>query len=349
MRKLDLPGRRLTDRDTFIIAEIGSNHMGDPDVCEQLIIAAARAGVDAVKMQKRDNRAMFTKTALAKPYENEFSYGKTYGEHRERLDWFGLPEFRRFKGVAQKYGVMFFATPFEESSVRFLQKLMPPMWKVASCDVTNLPLVKMIARQGDAMLISTGGASREDIQRLADAIDPINPNFALMHCVSLYPNRDEDLNLGMISTLREMFPDKLIGFSSHHPGILPLLLARSFGASIFEAHLTLSRANIGTDHGFSLEPRGLEKACEDLRRVRTMVGLRNKPLSEAERGGFVVKMGKGLYLSKPKCAGDVIERDDLIIKSPAGGLKPYDFDSVIGKHLLEDCSTGVSLEGGMIE
>ena len=349
MRQLRLQDRTLTEDDVFVIAEIGSNHGGDPDLCERMICEAARAGADAVKLQKRDNRAMFTKTALAKPYENEFSYGKTYGEHRERLDWFGEAEFRRFKAVCDQLGVLFFATPFEPGSAAFLHRLGMPLWKIASCDVTNHPLVERVASYGEPIILSTGGASLRDLALLCDKLNKWNPNYAVLHCVSLYPNQDHELNLATITRYRELLDDKLIGFSSHHPGVLPLMIARSLGASIFEVHFTLNRATRGTDHGFSLEPHGLEKAVEDLQRVRTMLGQPEKSTTlDAERRGFVSKMGKGVYLKRPLPLGAVVTPEDIVIKSPAGdGLKPYEADRIIGRELIADCSTGVDLGEGM--
>ncbi len=349
MRKLELPGRTLTERDCFVIAEIGSNHMGDPDLCERMIIAAARCGADAVKMQKRDNRVMFTKTALARPYENEFSYGRTYGEHREHLDWFGEKEFWKFRMVAQKHGILFFATPFEEKSAYLLHDIGIPLWKIASCDVTNLPLVKTVARYQQPMIISTGGATLTEIDALVNSIQPINDNFALLHCVSLYPNTDESLNLRIVLALRDRYPAHLIGFSSHHPGIEPLIVARTMGASIFEVHFTLNRGFRGTDHGFSMEPRGLETICQDLPRVRVMLGSGEKQPLEEEKTGFVAKMGKGIYLNRPKKAGEVVKIADICIKSPANGLKPSEIGEIEGKALINDVSTGVGLERGMFD
>jgi N-acetylneuraminate synthase/sialic acid synthase len=323
MRKLVLADRVLTQRDCFIIAEIGSNHQGDPDLCEQMIIAAARCGVDAVKMQKRDNRKMFTPAALDRPYDNGFSYGKSYGEHRVHLDWFGWAEFKRFKAVAEKHGVLFFATPFEEASADFLHFLGCNLWKIASCDVTNLPLVEKVARFGDPVIISTGGASMADIDRLVRMIGPITSNYALLHCVSTYPNTDENVNVSAITTLRENYPLQLVGFSTHHPGMVPLIIARTIGAAIFEIHFTMNRGSRGTDHGFSFEPKGLAQAVEDIKRVRTMLGTGRKEPLESERAGFIRKMGKSIYAARPIPAGKVLEAEDMEARSPADGLPPY--------------------------
>ena len=262
MRQLQIGDRTLTNKDCFVIAEIGANHMGDVNLAEEMIVKAARCGVNAVKFQKRYNEFMFTKTALERSYNNELSYGRTYGEHRAYLDWFDLAEFQHLSYVAENHGVLFFATPFEEKSALFLHNLEVPIFKIASCDVTNIPLLRFIAALQKPMIVSTGGATPEEIKRCTDTLDKINPNYALMHCVSLYPNEDRDLHLRDIIAFRKLYPDKLIGFSSHHPGTMPLMIARSLGASIFEVHFTLNRGFKGTDHGFSMEPQGLERICE---------------------------------------------------------------------------------------
>lgn len=340
MRQLRIGDRVLTDKDVFVIAEIGSNHGGDVETCERMIVEAAKCGADAVKMQKRNNDVMFTKNALRKPYDNEFSYGKTYGEHRNHLDWFGGIEFERFKRAADDNGILFFATPFEEESALFLNALGVPMFKIASCDVSNIPLVRFVAEMQKPVIISTGGASYDEVDLLTDQIDGINQNYALLHCVSLYPNTDKDLQLKSIQNMRSIWQNCLIGFSSHHPGIMPIMIARSLGASIFEVHFTLNRGNRGTDHGFSVEPNGLRKICEDLPRVDLMLGDGSRHVSEDERKGFVQKMGKSVYVSHTMKAGEVIKWEDIIIKSPAGGMLPYEAGGLIGKELAVDCSTG---------
>jgi len=349
MRKLVIGERTITDDDVFVIAEIGSNHQGDPDLCEKMIIAAARCGVDAVKLQKRDNEAMFTKTALNAPYQNDLSYGPTYGAHRQHLDWFGQKEFERFKAAAEKHGVLFFATPFEEKSTDFLHDLGVPLWKIASCDVTNLPLIRKVAGYGQPVIVSTGGANSLEMIACMKEIRKFNRNFAILHCISTYPNDDSVLNLRFIDLLREFYPENIIGFSSHHPGIEPLIIARTLGASIFEVHFTLNRGAKGTDHGFSFEPHGLEKAVEDLKRVKIMLGSRVKTVLQAEKQGFIRKMGKGIYLKQALRKGSVIDWPGVVIKSPAGGINPSEIDKVIGKTLLEDLSTGVAIDKWVIE
>ena len=172
MRQLKIGDRIITDKDVFVIAEVGCNHGGSVEECVKMIKKAKECGVDAVKLQARDIYTMFTKAALNKPYDNEFSCGKTYGEHRKKLDYFGeetLEDTRKywelFKETAEKAGILLFATPFEESSAEFLWSLDMPMYKIASCDVRNAPLLRLVAGYGKPIIISTGGHNFADIYR----------------------------------------------------------------------------------------------------------------------------------------------------------------------------------------
>lgn len=345
MAQLEIKGRTITEEDCFIIAEIGSNHMGNLDLCIQMIREAADCGVDAVKLQKRDNKAMFTEEAYDQPYDNEYSYADTYGEHREALDWFGVPEYQTLIRVADEMGVILFATPFEENSADFLSDLDMPLYKIASCDVTNRPLLRYVAAFGKPMILSTGGATLTEITEMVMTVALLNKNFAIMHCISTYPNEDNELNLKFIlhlKTLSEIvaITDPLLGFSSHHPGLLPHYIARTQGASIFEAHFTLNRGSRGTDHGFSLEPEGLRKLCQDLPRIKPMLGQWDKSIAQMEKD-FRQKMGKSIYLKRDMKAGTQIQAGDTETKAPADGLTP--FDNVLGRILTIDVSTNHAL------
>lgn len=349
MRKLDFGDRYYTEGDVFVIAELGCNHMGQAHTCRQMIEEAARCGADAVKLQKRDNRELFTKTAYGRDYRNELSYGPTYGAHREALE-FGREEYEEFKQLAHDRGLRFIVTPFDLPSLAFCQDLGVDAYKLASSDVTNTPLARRVAAAGRPVFASTGGAEPADIRRLAQALDQETDNWAILHCVSRYPNRDEDLDLATIHTLKTMFPQRMVGFSSHHPGLLPCLLARHNGASVFEVHFTLNRGERGTDHGFSLEPRGLSTLCEDLRRVQKMEGFPVHAVTEEERNGFPAKHGKGIYLKLQRPAGHVIQPEDLVVKAPyEGGFYPYEEERVVGRELVVDCATGVNIGKGHVK
>jgi N-acetylneuraminate synthase/sialic acid synthase len=172
--------------DCYVIAEIGHNHQGDLEKCKELFRAAKNAGVQAVKLQKRDNKTLFTRMAYEKPYDNPNSYGATYGEHREYLE-FGWHEYVELQKYAADLGLDFFSTAFDIPSADFLQKLDVPAFKIASGDLKSGPLLKHVASFGKPLIVSTGGATMDDVRRAYDLIMPINRQLCIMQCTAGYP------------------------------------------------------------------------------------------------------------------------------------------------------------------
>ena len=185
------------------------------------------------------------------------------------------------------------------------------------------------------MIISTGGATMEDVQRAHDAIMPLNPRLCIMQCTAGYPAEFAELDLRVIATYREQFPEVVIGFSGHDNGIAMPLAAYMLGARIIEKHFTLNRAMKGTDHRFSLEPVGMKKMIRDLQRTRLALGDGRKKVYASEAQP-VLKMGKKLVAARDLPAGHVLTAADIAIKSPADGLAPYYLDEVIGQALVRD-------------
>ena len=324
------------DADCYVIAEIGHNHQGSVQKCRELFLAAKNAGVQAVKLQKRDNKSLFTKAAYDKPYDNPNSYGETYGAHREFLE-FGLPEYQELKDYARELGLDFFATAFDIPSADFLAALDLPAFKFASGDIRTIPLLKHAARFGRPMILSTGGASLDDIRRAYDAVMPINPKLCIMQCTGGYPPAWDELNLMVIDTLRREFPDIVIGFSSHDSGIAMAIAGYMLGARVIEKHFTLNRAQKGTDHAFSLEPQGMTKMVRDLRRLKLALGDGKKIMYKSEAAP-ITKMGKSIVASRDLPRGHVLTEHDLALKSPGGGIPPYEWDRLIGMTLTDGIS-----------
>ncbi|NEO49324.1 MAG: N-acetylneuraminate synthase, partial [Moorea sp. SIO4A3] len=267
-RRLTINGFEINDdSDCFVIAEIGNNHQGSLEKCKEMFRIAKECGANAVKLQKRDNRALYTKAAFDRPYDHENSFGLTYGEHREFLE-FGAYEYQELKKYAEEVGITFFSTAFDIPSADFLGELDMPAYKIASGDLKSLPLIKHVAQFQKPMIVSTGAATLEDVQRVYDAIMPINPQLCILQCTASYPADFEELDLKVIETYRELFGDIVIGLSSHDNGIAMAVAAYVLGARVIEKHFTLNRAMKGTDHAFSLEPTGLRKMVRDLRRTR---------------------------------------------------------------------------------
>lgn len=323
-----------TDGPCYVIAEIGHNHGGSLETALRMIEVAAACGVNMVKFQKRDNKGLYTRAFYNKPYENENSYGETYGLHREALE-FGWEQYVACKEHAEKHNVEFASTAFDFASVDFLEKLGVTSYKVASGDLTNVPLLRYIARTGKPMIVSTGAATLEEIRRAYEAIMEINDQLVLLHCVASYPTEYHELNLKAIATLKREFPKAVIGFSSHDNGILAPVLAYMMGATVVEKHFTLNRAWKGTDHKFSLEPEGMRKQVRDLRRVDIAMGSGERDIQSFEHGARE-KMGKGIYAARPVKAGTVLSWDDLAFKSPGTSMPPYMADYLVGKRIEVD-------------
>jgi len=321
----------------YVIAEIGHNHQGNLTKARELFREAKAAGAHAVKLQKRDNRGLYTRAAYEKPYDNENSFGATYGEHREFLE-FGQHEYTELRDYAAELGVDFFSTAFDLRSAEFLDRLDVPAYKIASGDLKSTPLLKHVARYGKPIIISTGGATIDDVQRAYDAIMPLNPQLAILQCTAGYPAAFEELDLRVIETFRHRFPGAVVGFSSHDNGISMPVAAYMLGARIVEKHFTLNRAMKGTDHAFSLEPVGMRKLVRDLERTHKAMGNGVKKIYESERAP-IVKMGKSLVVARDLPSGHIIGPQDIVMKSPGGGIPPYELDNVLGRVTLKPLYT----------
>src|SRR3954447_16444257 len=309
-RSLTVGGVEIHDGgNCYVVAEIGHNHQGELEKAKQLIQAAAEAGVDAVKFQKRANRSLYTREFYDQPYDNEFSFGSTYGRHREALE-FGAHEYRELQAYSRDLGVSFFATAWDFESADFLAELDVPAFKIASGDLRNTPLLRHVAAFGKPMLVSTGGATMEDIERAVDTIVPLNTELCLLQCTAAYPAETEHLNLRVITVLRERYHDLVIGLSDHQSGISMALVAYMLGARVIEKHFTLNHAWKGTDHAFSLMPEGLRKLVRDLARIRPALGDGVKrPLAVEAKP--LEKMGKKLVAARDLEEGHVLTPDDV--------------------------------------
>ncbi len=334
MPELVVDGKRIHDGgEAYVVAEIGHNHQGDVEKARALIHAAKECGVDAVKLQKRENRSLYTRALYDAPYDNEHSFGATYGEHREALElsasaWLELREYCREEGVT------LFGTVFDEPSAEFLAELGLPAFKIASADLVNTHLLRRVASYGRPIFLSTGGGTIEDVERAVDTILTLNPHLCLLQCTAAYPCAVEELNLQVIETYRERFPDLVVGLSDHQSGIAMALVAYMLGARVIEKHFTLDHAWKGSDHAFSLMPEGMRRLVRDLHRVPVALGDGVKrPLPSEERP--LEKMGKKLVAARELPAGHVLEAGDIAAKSPAdGGLRPYELDRFVGRRLV---------------
>jgi sialic acid synthase len=333
MRQLVIDGVSIGDEHPcYVIAEVGHNHQGELEQAKRLIDAAHECGANAVKLQKRSNRTLYTRDFYEQPYDNELSFGKTYGEHREALE-LGADEYRELLQHARSVGVTFFATAFDFESADLLAELGVPAFKFASGDLKNTPLQRHIAAFGKPMLLSTGGGTMADVERAVDTILPINDQLCVLQCTAAYPAAVEDLNLSVITTMRERFPELVVGLSDHQNGIAMAVVAFMLGARVIEKHFTLDHALKGRDHAFSLMPEGMRRLVRDLHRVPAALGEPEKRPLPVEADPLE-KMGKKLVAARELELGHVLRVDDLAIKSPAdGGLPPYELERLVGRRL----------------
>jgi sialic acid synthase len=332
-RRLTIDGVEIRDAgDCYVIAEIGHNHQGSVEQAKAMLTVAKDCGANAVKLQKRANRMLYTREFFDQPYDNEFSFGSTYGEHREALE-LGGDDYVELQRYAREIGITFFATPFDFESADFLAELDTPAFKIASADLVNTPLLRHVAAFGKPILLSTGGATLDDVDRALAVVLPLNDQVCVLQCTAAYPCETEDLNLQVITTLRERYPDLVIGLSDHQNGISMALVAYMLGARVIEKHFTLNHAWKGTDHAFSLMPEGLRKLVRDLRRVPVALGDGVKRPLPVEANPLE-KMGKKLVAARDLEQGHVLAAGDIAIKSPAdGGLPPYELDRLVGRRL----------------
>jgi sialic acid synthase len=273
MRSIQIADRLIDDSTpAYVIAEIGGNHGGCVDTALKMVRVAGACNADAVKFQCRDNATLYSQALLEQPYENENSYGKTYGAHREALE-LSTRALVHCMHEAMLSKVACFATAFDEPSVDKIMSLGMPAIKIASGGLTDLPLLTYAASMHVPIILSTGGGTLKDIDRAVETIVNHHTQLAVLHCVAAYPVRDwAEHNLRVIGTLREEYPTLVIGWSGHDSGIALAVQAYTLGARIIEKHFCLNRANKGTDQAFSLEPSGLSKLCRDLTRAHQAMG-----------------------------------------------------------------------------
>lgn len=324
----------------YVIAEAGINHQGDVNIAKKLIDAAVLCGADAVKFQKRTVTRILTKEGLDMPYDNANSFGKTYGEHKYALE-LSEDEYRSLKSYCDDKGIIFMASGWDEESIDFLDSLGMAVFKMASADLTNIPLLRHTARKGKPMILSTGMADMETVQEAYDIVTAINPNVIILQCTSTYPSAFEDINLNVIKTYQEKF-DCPIGYSGHERGISISASAVALGACVVERHFTLDRTMKGGDHAASLEIPGFQKMVRDIRNVQIAMGSYEKKLLDSELK-CKQKLAKSLVSKVAIPKGTVITVDMLTTKGPGKGLAPKYIDIVPGKVAAEDIPADIVL------
>ena len=264
----------------FIIAEIGNNHNGDFNMAFKLIKIAKEIGVDAVKFQVKNIEKSFSKELLDSSYVNENSFGKTYREHKQALE-FSEQQLKQIYDYAKKLDIVCFSTPFDVDSVDLLERIDNPIYKISSFHVTDLPLIERICKTKKPILISTGMSTIAEIDNAIDLIKKYTELYTILHSVSSYPTADEDINLNIIPTLRDRYKCP-VGYSGHERGIAICSSAVVLGACVIERHFTFDRTMKGPDHASSVEPTGMADIVSRAKRFFVAMGNTEKRVLDCE-------------------------------------------------------------------
>ncbi len=335
MKNLKLGNKKINrNSSTFIIAEIGINHQGDVDIAKELIIKAKECGADAVKFQKRTVNRILTKEGLEAPYDNRNSFGKTYGEHKKFLELNDKAYYDLYS-FCKKIDVIFCASGWDEESIDFLDNLGVPFFKMASADLTNIPLLLHTAKKNKPMILSTGMADMNTVEQAYSQINNINNNIAILQCTSTYPSKFSEINLNVIQTYLKKFPDVIIGYSGHEQGIAIPIAAVALGARIIERHFTLDRTMKGGDHSASLEPQGFAKMVRDIRHIEESMGSFDKTMQQSEIP-ILNKLGKSIVSKINISSNELITMDMLTTKGPGTGISPMLINKVVGRKSKHD-------------
>ena len=261
---------------TFVIAEIGINHNGDIAIAKKLIDMAVFSGCDAVKFQKRTIEDVYTPEELIKERENPF--GSTNGDLKRGLE-FGYKEYKEIDKYCKSRNIMWFASPWDVKSVDFLEQFNVPCYKIASACLTNKELLNRIIKTKKPVILSTGMSTEKEIEKAVKIIG--EERLIVLHCTSTYPSKLEELNLKVISSLKNKF-NCIIGYSGHETGIVEPIMAVVMGACVVEKHITLDRSMWGSDQSASLEPNGLNLMVRDIRLIPTCLGDGKKRVFKSE-------------------------------------------------------------------
>ncbi|KGO97187.1 N-acetylneuraminate synthase family protein [Flavobacterium enshiense] len=333
---------------TYIIGEIGQNHNGSVELAKVIIDLASREirdevfgnvlkGMDAVKLTKRDLKQELSKSQMDRVYDSPHSFGRTYGEHREKLELSDEEHFEVYKHAKEK-GLDFVETLCAVGCLSMLKYFNPDKLKVASRDLTNLPLLVALAETKIPIIISTGMAGKKELDNAIDVITKYHDDLSILHCVSQYPTEPMNVNLNTINYLQKYYADYEIGYSDHTIGIATPVAAVAMGAKIIEKHITLDRRMKGTDQAGSLGPDGVHRMVRDIRILDMSMGVEDI-FVVPETIAAKVKLERSIATNRDMKVGEIITENDIHMLSPGDGFKWIDKEKVIGKVLKEDIDT----------
>lgn len=348
-----IPTLKINNRDigitepTYIIAEMSANHNQNFNKAVKIIEAASKAGADAIKLQTytQDTLTINCDRKEFKIKDTIWNGKNLYDLYKEAsTPWKWHP---KLKKVAETLGLDFFSTPFDFSSVDFLFKLDIPVFKIASFEIVDFPLLRKIAETQKPIIMSTGMAS---IAEIHDAVEIIrktgNNKIALLKCTSAYPALPEDMNLKTIKHLSETFHVPT-GLSDHTMEITVPIIAVTIGASIVEKHFTLSRSDPGPDNSFSLEPKEFKTMVDAIRITKKAIGEISYKITEKEKKSKVFR--RSLFVVKDMESGEVFTYDNIRSIRPGYGIHTRNFENIIGRRAVQKIERGTPLQWNLVK
>ena len=328
---MDIAKFTISKKRCFIIAEIGNNHNGSLSEALKLVDSAVLSGADCVKFQMRNMQSVYRKKSLAKAGED---LGTEYV--LDLLERFELSqeEHKRVADYCQEKGVLYMCTPWDSHSIKVLKEFNVPAFKVASADLTNLPLINELIETGKPLILSTGMSSEKEIQITVDFLNERNAQFILLHCNSTYPAPFHDINLKWMERLACIHP--LVGYSGHERGTSVSLAAVALGAIVLERHFTFDRNLEGPDHAASLEPEEFADMVSGIRDIEQALGLGN--IRTISQGEMINRenLAKSLVAAVDLTQGTLIKPKHLKVLSPGQGLSAQYYENLLGREVKRD-------------
>jgi N-acetylneuraminate synthase/N,N'-diacetyllegionaminate synthase len=321
------------DYPVFIIAEIGGNHNGSLDLALEMITAAKYAGADAVKFQTYKTTELLSPTS---------SFFKEF--QKEELD---AKSFKKIADYCQNNKIIFLSTPFDEASVDLLHDLGVPAFKIASGDITHIPLIRYVAKKKKPILLSTGASTIKEISIALDTIKEVSGvDVVLMHCVAKYPAPPQESNLKAIAELKNRF-GLVVGFSDHSTGIELSLASIILGAKVIERHFTKDKDLPGGDNKISLLPEEFSQLVNGIRNIEK--ALKNRNFEERSDSNIKNNIRRSIFIRRAIKKGESLKMEDIVIIRPAIGIAPSDINNIIGKRLKKNVPAGHVLQWEDIE
>lgn len=331
----------------FIIAELSANHGGDIEIAKETIRAAKRVGADAIKLQT------YTADTITLDVKNDY-FKISQGTH-----WDGQYLHDLYKNaslpwewhkvlfdLAKEEGLVCFSSPFDRTAVDFLEELEAPIYKIASFEITDIPLIKYVASKGKPIIISTGIATLEDIELAIETCREVgNNDITILKCTSQYPALPEDANLLTIPNIKSRFNVK-VGLSDHTMGIEAPIISVALGAQVIEKHFILDKSIGGADAHFSLDEKEFKEMVDSVRTAEKMLGKIDYEMTDKKKKSR--EFSRSLFVVQDVKAGDVITEDNVRSIRPGYGMHPKHYSKVLGEEFVKDLVKGTPLDPDML-